>query len=72
MDAWMQDEMNGCAMGVRRMDQRLAKLLEDMSKRMGKGIPLACQDWANTNAAYQFLDNDRVSEAEILAAAAAT
>ena len=26
-----------------------------------------CQDWANTKAAYRFLDNDRVSEAEILA-----
>jgi hypothetical protein len=26
-----------------------------------------CQDWANTKAAYRFLDNERVSEAEILA-----
>jgi hypothetical protein len=26
-----------------------------------------CQDWANTKAAYRFLDNDRVSEAQILA-----
>ena len=26
-----------------------------------------CQDWANTKAAYRFLDNERVSETEILA-----
>jgi hypothetical protein len=26
-----------------------------------------CQDWANINAADRFLDNDRVSEAEVLA-----
>ena len=26
-----------------------------------------CQDWANTKAAYRFLSNDRVSEADILA-----
>ena len=34
---------------------------------MGQSIPLACQDWANTKAAYRFLSNDRVSEADILA-----
>jgi len=28
---------------------------------------MACQDWANTKAAYRFFDNERVSEAEILA-----
>src|SRR5690349_9752417 len=34
---------------------------------MGQSIPLACQDWANTKAAYRFFSNDRVSEADILA-----
>ena len=34
---------------------------------MGASIPLACQDWANTKAAYRFFSNDRVSEEEILA-----
>jgi Transposase DNA-binding len=33
----------------------------------GESILLVCQDWANTNAAYRFLDNDRVSEGDILA-----
>ena len=32
----------------------------------GESIPLACQDWANTKAAYRFLSNDRVSEEDIL------
>jgi hypothetical protein len=27
---------------------------------------LACQDWANTKAAYRFFANERVSEADIL------
>jgi hypothetical protein len=31
-----------------------------------KSIPLACQDWANTKAAYRFLSNDRVNEEDIL------
>ena len=34
---------------------------------MGQSIPLVCQDWANTKAAYRFFSNDRVSEADILA-----
>ena len=34
---------------------------------MGQSIPLACQDWANTKAAYRFFSNDRVSEADVLA-----
>ncbi|SCB52695.1 Transposase DNA-binding [Bradyrhizobium yuanmingense] len=34
---------------------------------MGQRIPLVCQDWANTKAAYRFFSNDRVSEADILA-----
>jgi hypothetical protein len=33
----------------------------------GQSIALVCQDWANTKAAYRFLSNQRVSEAEILA-----
>jgi Transposase DNA-binding len=34
---------------------------------VGGSIPWACQDWANTKAAYRFFSNDRVSEGEILA-----
>lgn len=33
---------------------------------MGQSIPLVCQDWANTKAAYRFFSNDRVNEADIL------
>ncbi|MBX3355673.1 MAG: hypothetical protein KF724_08245 [Phycisphaeraceae bacterium] len=37
------------------------------SQGSGQSLPLACGDWASTKAAYRFLDNKRVSEAEILA-----
>lgn len=33
---------------------------------MGESIPYACQDWANTKAAYRFLGNERVDEGDIL------
>ena len=32
---------------------------------MGESIPLVCQDWANTKAAYRFFSNERVSEEDI-------
>jgi hypothetical protein len=37
-----------------------------MGGDVGQSIPLVCQDWANTKAAYRFFSNDRVSEADIL------
>ena len=66
MDAWIGEELNGGELGDRRLDPRLSKMLEDLSKRIGKPIPLACQDWAATKAAYRFLDNPKVNEAAIL------
>ena len=47
--------------------QRFRLLFEQLSTGPGESIPLVCQDWANTKAAYRFLDNERVSEADILA-----
>ena len=38
-----------------------------MSRKLGQSIPLACQDWTNTKAAYRFLSNRRVHEERILA-----
>ena len=57
----------GCVFVDKRLGQRLRKLLERMAGAMGASMPLACQDWANTKAAYRFFSNDRVGEAEILA-----
>ncbi|WP_373289740.1 transposase DNA-binding-containing protein [Polymorphobacter multimanifer] len=34
---------------------------------MGGTIPLACQDWASTKAAYWFFFNPKVEEGDILA-----
>jgi Transposase DNA-binding len=37
-----------------------------LSEAIGETIPMACQDWASTKAAYRFFSNDRVDEKEIL------
>ena len=67
VDAWFDRELAGCSFADERLNKRLCKLVAQMGSAMGESIPLVCQDWANTKAAYRFLSNDRVSEADILA-----
>src|SRR5262245_50040569 len=64
---WIDQELAGCQFMDERLGRRFRTLLEQISRSPGESLPLACQDWANTKAAYRFLDNDRVSEAQILA-----
>jgi hypothetical protein len=63
---WIDDELAGCHLVDRRLERRLHGLLGRMADAMGESIPFACQDWANTKAAYRFLSNEDVSEREIL------
>jgi hypothetical protein len=65
-DAWFDRELAGCSFVDERLDKRLRRLVAQIGSAMGQSIPLVCQDWANTKAAYRFFSNDRVSEAEIL------
>jgi hypothetical protein len=66
-DDWVDRELADSAFNDERLGKRFRSLLEQLSSSPGGSIPLVCQDWANTKAAYRFLDNDRVNEAEILA-----
>lgn len=66
-DAWFDRELADCTFAHERLGKRLRLLLERMEGAMGDSLPLACQDWANTKAAYRFFANGRVSEEEILA-----
>src|SRR5271170_4658348 len=66
-DAWFDCKLAGCNLADERLNKRLRKLVSQIGSAMGQSIPLVCQDWANTKAAYRFFANDRVSEADILA-----
>ena len=63
--SWVDQELAGSRFKDERLGRRLRKL--QMAGAVGASLPLACQDWANTKAAYRFLANEAVSEAEILA-----
>jgi transposase-like protein len=64
---WIDRELVGSQFPDGRLNKRCRKLFEQLFDGLGEGIPLVCQDWANTKAAYRFLSNQRVSKAEILA-----
>ena len=64
---WIEQEVGGCHFKDVRLAKRFGKLLGMMSDGIGESVPYACQDWANTKAAYRFFSNDQVSEDQIMA-----
>ncbi len=64
---WIDREVGGCNFGDARLAKRFGKLLGMMSDGIGESVPYACQNWANTKAAYRFFSNDEVSEDQIMA-----
>lgn len=66
-DHWSQSEVDETAFKDARLGRRFCDLLCRLSDRMGGTIPLACQDWARTKAAYRFFSNPKVEEGDILA-----
>jgi transposase-like protein len=63
---WSDQEVDEAAFKDARLGRRFADLLKQLGDGMGGSIPLACQDWANTKAAYRFFSNTKVEEGDIL------
>src|SRR5664279_244364 len=63
---WVDGEIDENVFRDVRLGKRFRELLIRMGGGIGESIPLACQDWANTKAAYRFLANKRVREGDIL------
>ena len=62
----IDEELAGSRFRDARLGQRLRTLMSQLAGAVGSPIPMACQDWAGTKAAYRFLSNPDVSEREIL------
>jgi hypothetical protein len=67
MDAWGEHELAGGTFPDQRLKTRLGRLLGDLGERIGGTLPMACQDWAATKAAYRSFDNPRIDHGVILA-----
>src|SRR5437867_7163878 len=66
MSPWIETELAESQMHDVRHAKRLAHLLERLSEQAARSLPRACHGWAETVAAYQFLDNPQVGLKEIL------
>ncbi|HSB13701.1 MAG TPA: IS4 family transposase [Bryobacteraceae bacterium] len=64
--AALDRELASCRFCDPRLERRFRRLVGQLATRLGQTIPLACQDWTNTKAAYRFLSNRRVDEMAIL------
>ncbi|WP_169977265.1 IS4 family transposase [Tautonia rosea] len=65
---WSEHELRSVRLGDRRLNRRLAILVEALAARPEASVPQATGSWAAAKAAYRFWDNDRVSPEAILAA----
>ena len=63
----LNKELAGCRFSDSRLGRRFRKFVGQLATKLGQTIPMACQDWTNTKAAYRFLSNGRVNETAILA-----
>ena len=60
------EEFLDISFGDKRLDCRFKKIADQLSRNMGASIPLACEDWANTKAAYRFFSNKKITQDKIL------
>jgi hypothetical protein len=66
MSAWVDEEMGESQLHDSRHAKRLATLLTRLGEQPVSSIPSACRGWAETVAAYRFLENPSVGFEEIL------
>lgn len=64
---WVEEELNHSHFRDLRIRKRACRFVRQLAEHIGAPIPNACQDWANTKAAYRLLSNPRLTEEEILA-----
>jgi Transposase DNA-binding/Transposase Tn5 dimerisation domain len=63
---WAQMEVASANLGDERLDTRLCVLLSALGDRPNLSIPAACGGHADTQAAYRFFDNPKVTFEQIL------
>jgi len=63
---WCEKEWADANFGDQRLKQRLIQTAQLLSEQPERSINMACEDWAQTKAAYRFFDNDKVTSEEIL------
>jgi hypothetical protein len=66
-EAWAVAELAVINLNDKRLDRRCRKLAADLGQQPSASINQACEDWANSKAAYRFFANEAVTPAQLLA-----
>lgn len=64
---WIKNEFPQADLGDQRLLPRLWRVLSDFFRQPQASIPQACGSWSQTQAAYRFFDNDKLSMHNLLA-----
>lgn len=65
-DSWVREEFAGIEFGDKRLNKRFIKLAGLLSAKHEEPINQACEDWANTKAAYRFFANGKSEAKKIM------
>src|SRR3972149_8373808 len=65
--SWVTEEFSKMNLKDKRLNQRCQTIAGALEQQPSEPINQACEDWADTKAAYRFFDNPKVSPAQILA-----
>lgn len=66
MNAWVKEELFRVNLPDARLNARMHKILDRVGNKPGVSIPAACKGWDETNGAYRFFNNDKVTEEKVL------
>lgn len=61
--SWAAAELGGADLGDARLNRRLVRVAERLGAQPGASIPVACNGWAETQAAYCWLAHEAVTGA---------
>ena len=66
-EQWAVEEFAHIELSDARLNQRCQDLAIALGQQPNASINQACEDWADTKAAYRFFDNDKVTPGKIQA-----
>ena len=64
--SWTVEEFSKVNLQDKRLNKRCQKIASDLEQQPTDPINQACEDWADTKAAYRFCDNPKVTPAKII------
>ncbi|MEM7593558.1 MAG: transposase [Cyanobacteria bacterium P01_A01_bin.83] len=66
--SWVSEELKDVDLGDKRRNERLVKIVEDLSSQPEQSVPEASRDGAAVQGVYKFWGNPRIKASAILAA----